>query len=284
MIEAALTFKLYTAEYKMEPNRKMEFFGIFLNDILAVILNILPVTLPMGRNTVGFSTGANHRIFNLFNFIFLSFFFFILLPFLQFIPTFLMKALNFTNGYFLWNWGRFTDFWKFNKMYQIIAFSIAILMLFTDLSMTLFFFLIFSTIFYFGNLFKGKILFLHHEEKKLDISYDENRVFGKTVEIILNGPFCFKKLEKILKGIDDDTKIVEINFLMVFEYDFVYFGAYRKIFEYIEKRGFDLVITGVSELKMRRSQVLSEAEGWVFEYFGKMKKMGELDLTMGKIV
>lgn len=84
--------------------------GICISDLIHGLLALLPVTLPMGRNMVGFQSGANHKIFNLLNFLILAVFFFCLLGFFGFVPTCVLKAMNMSSAFLLWDIDRILSY------------------------------------------------------------------------------------------------------------------------------------------------------------------------------
>ena len=97
----------------------------------------MPVTYPMGRNIIGYASGANHRVYNLLNFLVLAIFMFSLLSLFGYIPTCILKSFNITNALVLWKGGKIFGFWKFNKFYQIMVVLISLGMMLTDVSIIL---------------------------------------------------------------------------------------------------------------------------------------------------
>ena len=327
LIEAGLTLRIYRAAYSVRPIARMEFLGITVSDAVAGIFGALPCTLPMGRNTVGFSTGANHRIVNLMNFVLMSVFFFACFGFLEYIPTAFMKALNFTNGYLLWNWAKYTDFWKYNKFYQVVCVFISVSMLFYDLTISLVVGWAITSLYYYFGLRGGSIIFINQQEDeemreesedgetkdtgsvisgngaqssqegtegadegKGDVVVKKkgrkerkhpNEVFK--VEIILNGPYCFERLQRKIWMVPEHAKVVEINFSNIFEKEIVYLGNYYEVFKVLEEKGLNVVITGVPEERIKASAQLQGPDKWVMDYLKLDSEKFNLDNSVAGI-
>ena len=97
-MEAIVTIKFSESFYAKKVNKTVEYLGLAIANAITAILGILPVGFPISRNIVGFQTGANHRIFHFFNFVIMGFIFMVLLPFLKYIPTSVLKSLNLTTA------------------------------------------------------------------------------------------------------------------------------------------------------------------------------------------
>lgn len=149
-MEAALTLKIYQSyqPHSEAPERKKEFLGIAGADLVHGLFAILPVTLPMGRNTIGLSTGANHRIFNLLNFIVLGLIFFVFLKFFGYVPTCVLKSLNLTNAYILWNYDRVFSFWRTNRFYQVLVVIVPLCIMLFDVAVVILTALVISWLYY----------------------------------------------------------------------------------------------------------------------------------------
>lgn len=134
MIEATITLSMYQSITQEAADVRKEFMGICISDLVHGLLALLPVTLPMGRNMVGFQSGANHKVFNLLNFLILAVFFFCLLGFFGYVPTFVLKAMNMSSAYLLWDIDRILSYWRVNKFYQILVIMVPVGMMLNDAS------------------------------------------------------------------------------------------------------------------------------------------------------
>lgn len=145
--------------------------GICISDLVHGLLGLLPVTLAMGRNTVGYATGANHKIFNLLNFLIILLFFFVLLGVFGYIPRSVLKALNFTNAYLLWESHKIFCYWKHNKVYQLILVFMCLGVLLTEISTMLVLSMVLTTGYYIVNCImrqdKGVKIYWHNENKEI---------------------------------------------------------------------------------------------------------------------
>lgn len=111
-------------------------------------MGILPVGFPIMRNIVAFETGASLRIFHVFNLIIISSIFLVFFPLLSFIPTCIIKAINFATAFLLMDFGRLFSFRKISWVYQVIAITIPLMNCITDITTNIFLSLIVSLIYY----------------------------------------------------------------------------------------------------------------------------------------
>ena len=75
-------------------------------------------------------------------------FFFCLLGFFGYVPTCVLKAMNMSSAYLLWDIDRILSYWRVNKFYQILVILVPVGMMLNDASVMIVSTLMASWIYY----------------------------------------------------------------------------------------------------------------------------------------
>lgn len=210
LVEGVLTIEVSESICNKKVNIFMEYLGLSVINGATAVMGILPVGFPITRVIVALESGASLRVFHIFNMIFISLIFLFFFPLLAYIPTCILKAINFATAFLLMDFGRLLSFRNISWMYQIIAITIPIMNCITDITTNIFLSLIISMAYYIVSIKMFKVT-----NGDIEIStqiIEENDDKGKIQIFILKGFFNFDRKDHILALVDSDTDKVVLDF------------------------------------------------------------------------
>lgn len=239
-----------------EPNFniRLSLLGIGATNFVNYLFGLLPVTTPVGRNTMAILTGANHRIYHLLNIICMGTMLFVLLPVLGFIPSFVVKALNLVICFHLIDIKKIVALGEYNWNYVTITVTIVLLMPLCGMVSALF-----IGIFLFFCFYK----FFNRSE--LEVWFEDDT---RSARVILGGRFGFRKKKEILEQLPEETDLIFVDFGRILRYDCCYLHNYRQLLQMLRNRGNEVVAVGITKVQIEQNEVL-KTERWIFEFLGE---------------
>jgi len=300
LVEAASLSKLVESHLKMRPDRKSEYLGIGITNMLGGTLGLLPVSLPISRNLLTLRAGANSFLHPVFCALLTVLFGYFLWTYMRYLPVVIVSVFNVSLAFFLLEINKIRFYWKNNKKYASVFTLIVLLSLFTNVVVAMIagwivFLIIYNQVnseysYSLGDIHKVKELVKLHEysqeilrevpkeipeEENLNredlrrLVSSENRVVdvldriekdGAVYELTGRMSFLFDKTH-ILNIRNLDKDVVLLSFQKIWRDDQEFMLDYRTFIEELSREPIVLYITGIPYKQVLEDPFLKDT--WV---------------------
>lgn len=208
--EVSIAISLDEDTFDLKVSKTAEFVAIAGSNAACLVMGVLPQSIPVCRQKLILSTGANHKVMHLFCILIMLFLYYFCFSLTGYIPICFMKALNFMLSLNLMDFTSVPAYGKYSKFYQYGMIGLLLVLLFLNLAWCILIGLLVYLIF----------TFVKQEKARADIIYEENghmkvQFQGRYAFTLMPGVVKEAKVMKVSSVTLDFSKCIktEINFL-----------------------------------------------------------------------